>query len=150
MKFFEKIKNFFLRLFSSRNLLNEENVVSIQLKVDNINSVTLNSSTQYRELLELQKLYLQGKIKETDMTSEQVLALECIFDSQIENAKRKNEATKRKIYKALSEDQETMSIYEKIKSGELDGNQLTEEQVLQIEFLYDIETIEKQSAKGVV
>ena len=161
MKFFEKIKEFFLRLFSSKKLLddgNSENVTSVpseqikenvQSEVADMSGSMKGGAKEYRELLELQKLYLHGKIKETDMTSDQVLALESLFDSQIENAKRKQEATKKKIFKALSEDQETMSIYLQIKNGEIDKNQLTDAQVLQIEFLYDVENnqpVEKRKA----
>lgn len=161
MKFIEKIKEIFSKLFSSKKLLEEGNVVNTSAEEENenihtettdVNNVT-SGSAQYRELVELQKLYLQGKIKETDMTSDQVFALESLFDSQIENARRKNEATKKKIFKSLSEDPETMEIYSKVKSGELEKTQLTDAQVLQIEFLYDIENSkisEKQTAKSAV
>lgn len=147
MKFVERIKEFFTKMFSSKKLLNEGSVEitssekikeSIDTEVEK-NKTVSNGSTQYRELIELQKLYLQGKIKETDMTSDQVFALESLFDSQIENARRKNELTKKKILKALSEDQETMDIFAKIKRGDLEKGQLTDDQILQIEFLYDIE-----------
>ena len=99
MKFVERIKEFFTKMFSSKKLLNEGSVEitssekikeSIDTEVEK-NKTVSNGSTQYRELIELQKLYLQGKIKETDMTSDQVFALESLFDSQIENARRKNE-----------------------------------------------------------
>ena len=99
MKFIEKIKEFFSKLFSSKKLLDEGSVVNtssetikenMNTEVSNSNSNALSGSAQYRELVELQKLYLRGEIKETDMTSEQVLALESLFDSQIENARRKN------------------------------------------------------------
>ena len=147
MKFVERIKEIFTKMFSSKKLLNEGSVEitssekikeSIDTEVEK-NKTVSNGSTQYRELIELQKLYLQGKIKETDMTSDQVFALESLFDSQIENARRKNELTKKKILKALSEDQETMDIFAKIKRGDLEKGQLTDDQILQIEFLYDIE-----------
>lgn len=49
-----------------------------------------SETNEKNKWLDLQKLYLQGKVKE-DMTSERISALEKLFDSQIETAKRPNE-----------------------------------------------------------
>ena len=49
------------------------------------------------EIIELQRLYREGKIKEEDMTYEQKDALNKLYDKQIEDLRLSNEYRKRKL-----------------------------------------------------
>ena len=101
---FQKIKNFFKRLFGK-----EENSFNIA-PVQNIeeDTVTTNSRTSFSEtirivedeetkLLKLQKQYRSGQIKESDMSQEQIDSLCNLYDRQIENLEKSNQKRKEKI-----------------------------------------------------
>lgn len=56
-----------------------------------------------QELLELQKRYRAGEIKEEEMTEEQVDELEKLYDEQIDLLEKMIELDKIKIRKAIKE-----------------------------------------------
>ena len=59
------------------------------------NSVVENS--EEKELLKLQKYYRNGKIKEEELSQEQIKALCDLYDRQITNLKKSNESRKKKL-----------------------------------------------------
>lgn len=150
MSVLKKIKDFFSSIFSSKKLLKEGNVEETKIQereverkvIENGTKTIFDQANEQSNLMSLQKMYLQGKIKEEDLTKEQIAGLEKLFDSQIENTKRNNSNLQRKIIKSLTSDKAVMEVYRKVKNGEIDEDQLTEDQIAQMNFLLDIE-IEK-------
>ena len=146
----KRIKDFFSGIFNSKKLLKEGNIEEIKMKEKETNNKVMTDerktifdrANEQEKLLSLQKMYLQGKIKEKELTKEQITELHKLFDSQIENMKRNNLNLQRKILKSLTNNQEIMNVYEKVKTGEVSENQLTKDQIKQINFLLNIE-IEK-------
>ena len=101
---FYKIKNFFRSLFGEKN----SNVESTKfIYKTNINNQKINKSSFIEEiknveneetkLLKLQKQYRCGKIKEEELTEEQVKSLCALYDKQINNLKKSNEIRKQKL-----------------------------------------------------
>ena len=138
---FEKIKDFFSNIFNSKKLLNERNneINEFEIKVVPTEKNMFEKANEYTNLISLQKSYIQGKIKEKDMTKEQIQGLEKLFDEQIENTKRNNENLRRKIYKELTTDKSLMDIYKRFKLGEISEKELDNIQIKQINFLLDAE-----------
>ena len=100
---FQKIKNFFKRLFGKEE--NSFNTAPVQNIED---TVPTNSRTSFSEtirivedeetkLLKLQKQYRSGQIKESDMSQEQIDSLCNLYDRQIENSEKSNQKRKEKI-----------------------------------------------------
>ena len=58
---------------------------------------------------------------------------------RIETAKRKNNFLKKQVLSELLKDKDTMELYHKFKEGILSEEDLTENQIHQLDFLYDIE-----------
>lgn len=149
-----RIKAFFSRIFSSKKLLEEAKTeVATPASKNIIESNDKNifaEAGEKNKWLDLQKLYLQGKVKEEDMTSEQISALEKLFDSQIETAKRANENKKIKILKALMHDSNIMDVYEKVQKGEIAKDQLTKDQIIQVGFLYKENDLRQRILKKAV
>ena len=149
---FQKIKSFFASIFGKKKLLDEGNREKMEsmdsnsdenkAKEEKRKEKSFFEVEEEKKIMELQKLFINGKIKEEDMTQEQISSLEKLFDSQIESAKRTNFNMKRKILKALLNDKETMELLRKFQNGEIKEEQMTKEQVTRIRFLYDME-IEK-------
>lgn len=98
-----KIKCFFKNLFHKnkavKNPITDEN---------NINDTTENSKNSFIEsiknieneetqLLQLQKQYRRGEIKEEDLTGKQLNALCALYDSQIENLRKSNEQRMKRL-----------------------------------------------------
>ena len=101
---FQKIKNFFKRLFGKEE--NSFNTAPVQNIEED--TVTTNSRTSFSEtirivedeetkLLKLQKQYRSGQIKESDMSQEQIDSLCNLYDRQIENLEKSNQKRKEKI-----------------------------------------------------
>lgn len=102
---FYKIKRFLKKLFN-KNADNTANYVAIK---DNNNSVeSENKKNSFMEsirniedeetkLLKLQKQYRSGKIKEEELTEEQVNSLCTLYDRQIANLKKSNEMRKQRL-----------------------------------------------------
>lgn len=101
---FYKIKKFFRSLFGKKN----SNVESTNvIEATTINNQKNNRSAFIEEiknveneetkLLKLQKQYRCGKIKEEELTEEQVKSLCALYDKQINNLKKSNEIRKQKL-----------------------------------------------------
>lgn len=101
---FQKIKNFFKRLFGKEDIsFNTAPVQNIEK-----NTVSTNSRTSFSErikiiededtkLLKLQKQYRSGQIKESDMSQEQIDSLCNLYDRQIADLEKSNQKRKEKI-----------------------------------------------------
>ena len=144
---FKKIKRFFSNIFCPKKFLKEGNIEGTKKQENEFDCKVMTNerknifeqAKEQMDLISLQKLYLQGKIQEKDMTKEQIIGLEKLFDTQIENVKRNNDSLRRKIYKSLTSDKKVMEVYFKVKNGEIDENQLTKDQIKQINFLRNLE-----------
>ena len=101
---FYKIKQFFKNLF----FRNEPVATAIIAEANNIIKHDADKKNLFMEeikkiedegtlLLKLQKKYRSAKIKEEDLTEEQVVSLCKLYDKQIANLKKSNEVTKQKI-----------------------------------------------------
>ena len=102
---FYKIKMFFRKLFnktsSNSNELNDitETTTMSNAKI-NKNSFMediKNIENEETKLLELQRQYRAGEIKEEELTKEQVNALCVLYDKQIENLRKSNETRKQRL-----------------------------------------------------
>lgn len=60
-----------------------------------------------KEILELQRLFREGKIKEEDLTSEQINELGKLYDRQIEELRISNEYRKKKLLQYREKMQKT-------------------------------------------
>ena len=102
---FYKIKMFFRKLFNktsnNSNELNEIKGTTITSNIEiNKNSFIediKNIENEETKLLELQRKYRAGEIKEEEITKEQVNALCALYDKQIENLRKSNEIRKQKL-----------------------------------------------------
>ncbi len=56
-----------------------------------------NIETEETEILKLQKEYRNGKIDEKDLSIDQISALNKLYDKQIADLKKSNEARKQKL-----------------------------------------------------
>lgn len=97
--FFGKIKTFFRNLFGKNN---NENTVA---ETENNNAKENNDFKEYikmtedeeTKLLELQRKYRNGEIKEDDLTDEQIDDLCDLYDKQIAELKKAIEIKEQKI-----------------------------------------------------
>lgn len=102
-----KIREFFYNLFYKKERIDYKQAVSetdkIQEKMekqkDNFTEYIKNISNEETKLLKLQKQYRSGEIKERELTAEQVKQLCDLFDKQINNLIKSNEARKQKLLK---------------------------------------------------
>jgi len=103
---FYKIKMFFKKIFNKNeiiiniNLNIEEKDNDIAIKEDNKSSFIAsikNIEDEETKLLKLQKQYRSGEIKGEDLTDEQIMQLCGLYDRQIENLKKSNEARKARL-----------------------------------------------------
>lgn len=96
---FYKIKRFFYELFNKETKKSLENYsVNENTEARNkfIESLK-NIDNEEGQLLELQKKYRSGKIKEEELTEKQICALCELYDRQIANLKKSNSIKKKKI-----------------------------------------------------
>lgn len=101
---FYKIKNFFKKLFGKKDNINSTvsadnipNIVEERTIKDTFIQNIKNISSEETELLKLQKQYRIGEIQENDLTEEQINSLSTLYDTQILNLKKSNEARKQKL-----------------------------------------------------
>ena len=101
---FYKIKNFFRILFGKKNSNVESTKVIEKTTINNQKSnkssfieEIKNVENEETKLLKLQKQYRCGKIKEEELTEEQVKSLCALYDKQINNLKKSNEIRKQKL-----------------------------------------------------
>ena len=101
---FYKIKNFFRSLFGKKNSNVESTKVIEKTTINNQKSnkssfieEIKNVENEETKLLKLQKQYRCGKIKEEELTEEQVKSLCALYYKQINNLKKSNEIRKQKL-----------------------------------------------------
>jgi hypothetical protein len=155
LSLWQRIKNFFSNLFG-RNKLLTDGTTNSEANEPNFGASNsfeapktdaFKKAEEDRKIIDLQRLFMSGKIKESDLTLEQYSALDKLFDSQIDEAKRKNNALKKKILKSLVEDKDIMQLYRQFQNGEVKEEDLTEDQTKQIDFLLDMD-IERMKRQG--
>lgn len=101
---FYKIKNFFRRLFNKTGKLEAYNTIESNIENFENNEEKKNAflqeirnvETEETKLLNLQKQYRNGEIKE-QLTKEQAKSLCDLYDKQIAQLKKSNETRKKKL-----------------------------------------------------
>jgi len=98
-----KVKSFFKKLFYKPN-----KVENVSVKIDETSKRQVSKKVEKSmnfiqgqdvELLELQKKYKEGEIKEANMTEEQIKSLCDLYDKQISELRASNEARKQRLLK---------------------------------------------------
>lgn len=100
---FFKIKQFFVNVLQKKDI--SEAVLEVEpngefdkIKESNTFIEELkNIETEETKLLKLQKEYRNGKINEKDLSKEQISSISKLYDKQIANLKKSNEARKQKL-----------------------------------------------------
>lgn len=102
---FYKIKMFFRKLFNKTSTkVNESNDITetttmrnTEINKNSFKEDIKNIENEETKLLELQRQYRAGEIKEEQLTKEQVNALCALYDKQIENLRKSNEIRKQRL-----------------------------------------------------
>ena len=96
---FNKIKIFLMKLFrkSKKDLKGDSSKIDKNTKKESfVNSIKIEESEE-KELLRLQEQYRKGKIKEEDLSKEQIDKLCDLYDKQIENLQKEINIRKQEI-----------------------------------------------------
>ncbi len=96
---FNKIKIFLMKLFrkSKKDLKGDSSKIDKNTKKESfVNSIKIEESEE-KELLRLQEQYRKGKIKEEDLSKEQIDKLCDLYDRQIENLQKEINIRKQEI-----------------------------------------------------
>ena len=96
---FNKIKKFLMKLFrkSKKDLKGDSSKIDKNTKKESfVNSIKIEESEE-KELLRLQEQYRKGKIKEEDLSKEQIDKLCDLYDRQIENLQKEINIRKQEI-----------------------------------------------------
>lgn len=101
---FYKIKKFFRKLFNKTEKLESYNTIQTSIEKSENNDEKKNAflqeirnvETEETKLLNLQKQYRNGEVKE-QITEEQAKSLCDLYDKQIAQLKKSNEARKKKL-----------------------------------------------------
>lgn len=96
---FNKIKIFLMKLFrkSKKDLKEDLSKIDKNTKKESfVNSIKIEESEE-KELLRLQEQYRKGKIKEEDLSKEQIDKLCDLYDKQIENLQKEINIRKQEI-----------------------------------------------------
>lgn len=97
---FYKIKRFFRKLFHKETIINNTEIIE-QNKIEKSKSVFIetikNIEDEETRLLELQRKYRAGELKEEELTKEQVKSLCNLYSKQIESLRKSNEIRKQKL-----------------------------------------------------
>jgi len=101
-----KIKTFFKRVFYRKNekvemkaiVENKEEKTNVHMVETSKTGISFVQNTN-KELLELQKKYRSGEIKEKDLTREQIKELCALYDKQIKELRASNEVRKQRLLK---------------------------------------------------
>lgn len=98
---FYRIKRFFINLFSKNKSIEDvSDVNNNEEREEQQNSFResiKNIETEETKLLELQRQYRRGEIKEEELTQEQVDALCALYDKQIESLRKAIDIRKQKL-----------------------------------------------------
>ena len=96
---FNEIKIFLMKLFrkSKKDLKEDLSKIDKNTKKESfVNSIKIEESEE-KELLRLQEQYRKGKIKEEDLSKEQIDKLCDLYDRQIENLQKEINIRKQEI-----------------------------------------------------
>ncbi len=94
--FFDKIKNFFKRIF----LKNETHKIEpefIKIKDNFKENIVIEGDTEKIKLLNLQKAFEANQIQEEDLSDEEYKKMHELYDAQIARLKEKIQAYKKEI-----------------------------------------------------
>lgn len=94
---FDKIKSFFKNIFSSNSNMEEQVIDKEENHKDEFLDRIKDIENDETALLKLQKMYRSGKIKEEDLTKEQVESLCNLYDNQISRLRKSNEIRKQRL-----------------------------------------------------
>jgi len=98
--FLYKIRGFFAKIFKEKNIAEEKNIETQEIKTpENLENKSKNIEYNNYDLKELHKKYSSGELKESDMTQEQVNALNEWYKNQIAFLRKDNEIRKEKLKK---------------------------------------------------
>ena len=143
----EKLKLFFKNIFNRHKLLGEgkekifDDIDAIDLfQTENSNQRKNSFKDAYKvkDYNELKRKYIQGTIKEDDLTETELIELEKLLEKQVINMKKENKNKKIQIVNALLANEDFVKTFKRLKKGEINKNDLTEEQSIQIDFLYQL------------
>lgn len=95
----------------------------------------LEKFAKQNEILELQRAFLRGEIKEEELTQEQKESLEKLFDEQIVMINRENMMKKRKIISKLKKDKAFVLLFQKYRQGLLREEELDDVTKSRIQFV---------------
>lgn len=101
---FYKIKTFFKRFFfKSEKLVKKERIEEVKIQNENnktssfLEDIKVKENKELKELLYLQKLFKMGRIKEKDLSKEERIGLEKLYNQQIYDLKKSINGYKNKI-----------------------------------------------------
>lgn len=102
---FYKIKSFFKKVFRKNSTIINDNSIeenlNTEIEKDSTKNFFMESikniENEEIELLELQKKYRSGEVKEEGLSEEQVNSLCKLYDKQIENLRKSNNIRKQKL-----------------------------------------------------
>lgn len=101
---FYKIKQFFKKIFHNNKIKENVAILKIQNSIiqddskrNKFTEEIKNIEDEETLLLNLQKRFRSGEIKEEELSNEQVNALCALYDKQIANLKKSNEIRKQKL-----------------------------------------------------
>lgn len=126
---------------SQQNEQKQENIESqhFEQKQESYENNFFEKGKETQQLMNLSKAYLQGKISEKDLTNEQVCSLNKLLDEKIASAKREITNLERKVTKSLLSNQELMNVFQEYRDGKITEKDLTDKQISEITFLYDMQ-----------
>lgn len=95
---FQKIKNFFKKVFGKKQIENniQPDIIEEESNNEFKESIKMTEDEETK-LLELQRRYRRGEIAENDLTEEQIDALCELYDKQIEDLKQSIRIKEEKI-----------------------------------------------------
>ena len=95
---FQKIKNFFKKVFGKKQIENNIQTDIIEEESNNEFKESIKmTEDEETKLLELQRRYRRGEIAENDLSEEQIDALCKLYDKQIEDLKQSIKIKEEKI-----------------------------------------------------
>ena len=94
---FYKLKNFFTRFFNFIGKEKKENLESAE-SIESVSNIRENSKNTFLESI-LQEQYRSGKIREEELSKEQVDMLCALYDKQISQLRKSNAILKNNLIK---------------------------------------------------
>lgn len=151
---FQSIKQFFSKIFNKQKMLKEgENKIDTVASQKDIGNNTetftkqeakteknepsfVEENQKNRKYEILKQQFDQSKIEEEDISKEDREVLRQMYYDEIDGLKKKKYNL---MMKKISQDKETMAIYEKFEKKEIDEEDMTEEQRSKIRLIYELQ-----------